>query len=142
MMWNSILSATLGGALIGLAASWLLLASGRVAGVSSILGGLLGAPDDQSSWRWSFLGGLIAGGVVLMAALPEAVGPPSGRSVAVVAAAGVLVGYGTRLGSGCTSGHGVCGLARLSPRSLLATLTFMATGFATATLLGVLGGAA
>jgi hypothetical protein len=140
-MMSSILWATLGGGLIGLAASWLLLAKGRVAGISAIVGGLLGAWNADSTWRLSFLLGLMAGGGVLMATLPEAIVAPAGRSLVAVAAAGALVGYGTRLGSGCTSGHGVCGLTRFSPRSLVATLTFMGTGFVTATLLGLIGGA-
>jgi uncharacterized protein len=140
-MMSSILWATLGGGLIGLAASWLLLANGRATGISGIVGGLLGAWNADSTWRLSFLLGLMAGGGVLMATLPEAIGAPAGRSLVAVAAAGALVGYGTRLGSGCTSGHGVCGLTRFSPRSLVATLTFMGTGFVTATLLGLIGGA-
>ena len=141
MMLESILMATIGGALIGLAASWLLLAKGRVAGISGILGGLLGAPDSQFSWRLSFVVGLLAGGGLLVAILPSSIVAPSGRSATAVVIAGLLVGFGTRLGSGCTSGHGVCGLTRLSPRSLVATLTFMATGFATATAITLLGGA-
>jgi uncharacterized membrane protein YedE/YeeE len=141
-MSTSILWATVGGAMIGLAASWLLLAKGRVAGVSGIVGGLFGPWTDDSAWRLSFLLGLMAGGAALMAVLPEAIVSPVGRSSLAIAAAGVLVGYGTRLGSGCTSGHGICGLTRLSPRSLVATLTFMATGAVTATLLGWLGGGA
>ena len=140
-MLTSILYATLGGALIGLAASWLLLSRGRVAGISGIVGGLLGSWDEQSSWRLSFLGGLLVGGAILMTAAPDTIATPAGRPLGLVALAGALVGYGTRLGSGCTSGHGVCGLTRLSPRSLVATVTFMVTGFATATLLGLLGGA-
>ena len=140
-MMHSILWATVGGGLIGLAASWLLLAKGRVAGISGIVGGLLVAWNADSTWRSSFLLGLLAGGGVLMATLPEAIVAPTGRPLVAVAAAGALVGYGTRLGSGCTSGHGVCGLTRFSPRSLVATLTFMGTGFMTATLLGLFGGA-
>jgi len=139
-MLNSILWATVGGAVIGLAASWLLLAKGRVAGISGIVGGLLGPSDTQSSWRMNFLLGLLVGGAILMVTFPEAIAAPAERSMWLVAVAGALVGYGTRLGSGCTSGHGVCGLSRLSPRALVATLTFMATGFATATLLGLTGG--
>ena len=141
-MMTSILWATLGGGLIGLAASWLLLSKGRVAGVSGIVGGLLAEWSDESAWRLSFLLGLMSGGALLMATMPETVVLPAGRSLLAVAVAGVLVGYGTRLGSGCTSGHGVCGLTRFSPRSLVATLTFMTTGAVTATLLGLLGGGA
>ena len=83
------------------------------------------------------LAGLLVGGGILMSTVPELIVAPEGRSLAFVGAAGLLVGYGTRLGSGCTSGHGVCGLTRFSPRSLIATMTFMATGFLTATALGV-----
>ena len=138
---NTYLLATLGGALIGLAASWLLLAQGRVAGVSGIVGGLLGPWDEDASWRWTFLGGLLAGGALLVALSPELIAAPEGRTPMALALAGLLVGYGTRLGSGCTSGHGVCGLTRLSPRSLVATLTFMATGSLSATLYALMGGA-
>ena len=134
---ESIVRATIGGALIGLAATWLLLANGRVAGISGILGSLLGAWGEDSTWRASFLLGLLSGGVALVALSPEVIAAPMGRSLGTVAVAGVLVGYGTRLGSGCTSGHGVCGLTRFSTRSLTATLTFMATGAATATMMGV-----
>ena len=140
-MMSSILWATVGGGLIGVAASWLLLAKGRVAGISGIVGGLLGAWNASSNWRLSFLLGLVVGGGVLMATLPEAIVAPAGRPLVALAVAGALVGYRTRLGSGCTSGHGVCGLTRFSPRSLVATLTFMGTGFVTATLLGLIGGA-
>lgn len=141
-MISSILWATLGGGLIGVAASWLLLAKGRVAGISGILGGLLDTWKSDSSWRLSFLLGLMAGGGILVATLPDAIVAPTDRPLIAVAAAGALVGYGTLLGSGCTSGHGVCGLSRFSLRSLVATLTFMGTGFVTATLLGIFGGAA
>ena len=137
-MLTSILWAIAGGALIGVAASWLLLAKGRVAGISGIVGGLLSTPNEQTPWRLSFVLGLLTGGVLLVLSKPETIAAPADRSIAYVAAAGLLVGFGTRLGSGCTSGHGVCGLTRFSPRSLVATLTFMATGMATATLLGVL----
>jgi uncharacterized membrane protein YedE/YeeE len=124
--WSSLA----GGVLIGLSAALLILGSGRVAGISGIVGGLLkpGGPDTR--WRLAFLGGLLAAPLLwrLFAALPEAQ-PVTGGGMLVVA--GLLVGIGTRYGSGCTSGHGVCGLSRLSPRSLAATLTFMGAGFAT-----------
>ena len=135
-MITSIIWATIGGALIGLAASWLLLAKGRIAGISGIVGGLLGAFNEDSSWRFSFLVGLLSGGVLLVFTFPQLIAAPMGRSLGMVSLAGVLVGVGTRLGSGCTSGHGVCGLSRLSRRSLVATLMFMGTGFVTATILG------
>ena len=136
-MLDSIISAIAGGAIIGIAASWLLLSKGRIAGISGILGGLLDARDEQAAWRFMFLLGLLTGGALLMAFYPQAIIAPEGRPLAYIGAAGLLVGFGTRLGSGCTSGHGVCGLTRFSLRSLAATMTFMATGFATATLLGV-----
>ena len=137
-MMNSILWAVVGGGLIGLAASWLLLAKGRVAGISGILGKLVWGWDAHSPWRLAFVAGLLTGGVVLSMLLPDAMVAPSGRSLTMIAVAGGLVGFGTQLGSGCTSGHGVCGLSRMSPRSLVATLTFMAAGFITASALGAL----
>ena len=131
------ISALLGGALIGLASVWLLAANGRIAGVSNILHGLfMPAPK----WRFAFIAGLLLAGFAWQAAgapLPLREGFPSGWT----AAAGLLVGFGTRLGGGCTSGHGVCGLGRLSARSLVAVITFMAAGviaaYVTRHLLGV-----
>jgi uncharacterized membrane protein YedE/YeeE len=120
-----------GGIMIGLAAAILLLVSGRIAGVSGILGGLLSRPvDGGSTWRLAFLAGLVGAPLLYsaFAALP-AVQVEAGSGTLLVA--GLLVGVGTRYGSGCTSGHGVCGLSRLSPRSLVATLCFMAAGFIT-----------
>ena len=125
------LTALCGGLLIGLAASVLLLFNGRIAGISGIVGGLLqrGKAGDLV-WRVAFVLGLLLAPALyrLFAALPETRIDASWQMLIV---AGVLVGFGSRLGSGCTSGHGVCGLSRLSPRSLLATATFMGTGFAT-----------
>ncbi|HSJ99336.1 MAG TPA: YeeE/YedE family protein [Myxococcota bacterium] len=123
-------SALLGGALIGAASAWLLLADGRIAGVSGILGGLLRPAAGDWSWRLAFVLGLPAGfalHVWLLGAPPLRID----AGALPLVAAGLLVGFGTRLGSGCTSGHGVCGVARASPRSLAATATFMALGFAT-----------
>ena len=122
-------SALIGGALIGLSASVLLLLNGRVAGISGILGGLVRtrAPGGETSWRAMFVVGLLVGGLVLLLVRPASFGAtPVSLPLAIVA--GVFVGFGTRLGSGCTSGHGVCGLSRFSARSLAATMTFMATG--------------
>jgi uncharacterized protein len=141
-MSSSIAWAIAGGGIIGLASSWLLLAKGRVAGISGIIGGLLGPWTQDSAWRVTFLLGLFVGGAGLALWLPGTIVAPAGRSMLTVAVAGGLVGYGTRLGSGCTSGHGVCGLTRLSPRSLVATLTFMGTGVVAATLAGLLSGGA
>lgn len=124
------LSALIGGVLIGVAVAVLVLVSGRIAGVSGIVGGLLTFRAGDTVWRAAFVTGLIAAPLLyrLFTSLPE-IRIDAGWPTLVLA--GVLVGVGTRYGSGCTSGHGVCGVSRLSPRSLLATLTFMATGFAT-----------
>jgi uncharacterized membrane protein YedE/YeeE len=120
-------SALFGGALIGISASILLLFNGRVAGISGILGGLVRPRAEETSWRAFFIVGLLVGGVVLFLLRPASFGAaPVSLPLAIVA--GVFVGFGTRLGSGCTSGHGVCGLSRFSGRSFAATLTFMATG--------------
>jgi hypothetical protein len=135
--------ALLGGALIGLAASLLLLTVGKVAGISGIWGQLLMAKTPDRAFRTFFVLGLVASGVVGWLAFGSAaIGAPQTKNLAVLAAAGLMVGFGTRLGGGCTSGHGVCGLSRTSVRSVIATVTFMATGFlATYVTLHVLGGA-
>jgi uncharacterized membrane protein YedE/YeeE len=119
-----------GGALIGGAAALLVLFNGRIAGISGVLGGLLRPARGDVGWRVAFLAGLIAAPVLVavFARVPEVRIDASG---ALLVLAGLLVGVGTRYGAGCTSGHGVCGLSRLSPRSLVATLTFMAAGFGT-----------
>jgi uncharacterized membrane protein YedE/YeeE len=119
-----------GGILIGLATALLLLANGRVAGISGILGGLLRPARGDVAWRVAFVLGLFIAPIVWLAmrAMPPA---QIDHSPALLAIGGLLVGVGTRFGSGCTSGHGVCGIARLSPRSLLATACFMAAGFVT-----------
>jgi uncharacterized membrane protein YedE/YeeE len=133
------LSALTGGALIGLGTSSLLLFSGRIAGISGIVGGLLRPEPGDWGWRASFVGGLLVGGIGLMLLLPHAIGLPI-LPYARLAVAGLLVGFGARLGRGCTSGHGVCGIARLSSRSLVATATFMATGAATVAAVRAFGG--
>jgi len=123
-------TALLGGLLIGLAAVFLLFANGRIAGISGILGGALAEPGSDRAWRLAFLVGLPLGALAagtLRGGLPISI---SASPLALVAA-GLLVGFGTQLGSGCTSGHGVCGMARGSGRSILATLVFMASGAAT-----------
>ena len=123
------LAALSGGLLIGLSATVLLLFNGRIAGVSGIVGGLLQRyKAGDLAWRVAFVLGLVLAPVLyrLFAELPES-RIDAGWAMLVVA--GVLVGFGSRLGSGCTSGHGVCGVSRLSPRSLVATATFMTTGF-------------
>ena len=125
------LPALLGGILIGLAASALLLSNGRVAGVSGILGGLVVPHPGEVRWRAAFVGGLVIGGLVLRAFYPPAMALALDVSPTTVVLAGVLVGLGTRLGNGCTSGHGVCGVSRGSVRSVAATLTFLLTGIVT-----------
>ncbi|WP_430910308.1 YeeE/YedE family protein [Methylobacterium sp. sgz302541] len=128
---NAFLPALAGGALIGASAALLLLANGRIAGISGILGGLLGTAARDGAWRIAFLVGLLAGPALFRLTAghwPEA---RIGASWPMLVAAGLLVGFGTRLGSGCTSGHGVCGLARLSPRSFAAVATFMAAAIVT-----------
>jgi len=132
------ISALAGGALIGLASVWLLAADGRIAGVSTIVHGIFSSPEDR--WRMAFVAGLVLAGFAWQAAgapAPLRAGFPLGWA----ALAGLLVGFGTRMGSGCTSGHGVCGLGRLSLRSLAAVITFMAAGmlaaYVTRHLLGV-----
>lgn len=132
-------TALAGGALIGLAAALLWWLTGRIAGISGLVGGLLTLPDDWPL-RLAFTMGLIAAPLLWQWLAPLPVIERS-ASLAWMLAAGLVVGVGVKLGSGCTSGHGVCGLARLSPRSLAATLSFMATGFITVWLLRhVLGG--
>ena len=127
-----------GGAAIGAAATLLFLTHGRTAGVSGVIGALLPPTPSDRAWRVAFLVGLLLAGAVASVVAPTAIGAPV-RSSSMILIAGVLVGFGTRMGGGCTSGHGVCGLARRSARSLVAVLTFMATGGLTAWLAG--GGA-
>ena len=119
-----------GGLLIGVATAMFLLLNGRIAGISGILGGLLRPMAGDIGWRVAFILGLLAAPLVygLVAPLPSVQIDADAASLVM---AGLLVGVGTRYGSGCTSGHGVCGLSRLSPRSLIATATFMAAGFVT-----------
>jgi hypothetical protein len=123
-------SALLGGGLIGLAAAILLLGNGRIAGISGIVGGLLNTSGRQESWRWAFVLGLLLAPwlYALFATFPTIT---ISHNPLLLIGAGLLVGVGTRYGSGCTSGHGVCGLSRFSLRSLVATLSFMAMGFVT-----------
>ena len=123
-----------GGILVGLASAAFLLLNGRIAGISGLLGGLLRAPAGERGWRMAFLGGLVAAplGYALAAPLP---GVEVDAGFPALVLAGLLVGLGTRYGSGCTSGHGICGMARRSPRSYLATAAFLAAGFLTVYLL-------
>lgn len=120
-------SALIGGSLIGLAATLLMLLTGRIAGISGILAGTLTLAGGDKAWRYAFIAGLIVSpliGALIGLQLEE---PRMPSTWAVIVVAGLLVGFGSRLGGGCTSGHGVCGIARLSPRSIVATLIFMGT---------------
>ncbi len=134
------LQSALGGALIGLAGALVLLGQGRVAGITGILDGVLHPRAGEWGWRAAFVAGLLLAGGVAAAVAPASVSAVTDRTVPMVVVAGLLVGFGTRLGSGCTSGHGVCGLSRFSPRSLVSVLTFMGVGGLTAVLIGRLGG--
>ncbi len=134
--WNHFTpwTALAGGALLGLASALFILLNGRILGISGILGGLLRPKAGDIGWRLSFvLGMLVAPAIYLLLAGPMQ--PRIDASWLMVVLAGLLVGVGTRYGSGCTSGHGICGLSRMSPRSLVATATFMAAGFVTVFLL-------
>src|SRR5271167_2512707 len=122
------LASLFGGILIGLSASAMLLLEGKIAGISGIFAGVLNPAKGETAWKACFVAGLLAGGLLLRIFLPTAfdfgiIGP-----YGMLMIAGLLVGFGTRLGNGCTSGHGVCGISRLSPRSIVATATFIATG--------------
>jgi len=121
-----------GGLLLGLASALFILVNGRILGISGILGGLLRPQRADTGWRVAFMLGLLAAPATLAWIAPAGLiaVPRIDAGYVAVVIAGLLVGYGTRLGSGCTSGHGVCGLSRLSPRSLVATGSFMAAGFA------------
>jgi uncharacterized protein len=122
-------SSLAGGALLGLSASGLLVLNGRVAGISGIVAGLVQPMRGEIAWRIAFVAGLLVGGLVVAWLVPGSVVPRQGVApTALVAVAGLLVGTGTQLSGGCTSGHGVCGLSRFSVRSLVAVATFMATG--------------
>lgn len=125
--------ALVGGLLIGASTAIMLVFNGRVAGISGIVGALVKPNKGDTLWRAAFAAGLALGGLALALLAPRTLGA-SVVSLPVVAVAGLLVGVGTKLGNGCTSGHGVCGMARLSPRSIAATLTFMGTGALTVLL--------
>ncbi len=138
---SSLLWALVGGALIGTSASLMLYFNGQVTGISGIVGGLLAPAQRSASWRWLFVLGLVVGGAVMVVVRPAAFATAGTPSIGVTLLAGLLVGVGTRVGSGCTSGHGVCGMSRLSPRSITATITFIVAGVVTVAIRAV-GGAA
>jgi uncharacterized membrane protein YedE/YeeE len=132
------LPSLVGGLLIGLSALILYAAIGRIAGISGITFGLYWGEARQRPWRLAFVGGLIAGAWIAIAfglPVPRAAAPTNPSSILLLLIAGVLVGFGTRMGNGCTSGHGICGVARFSKRSLVAVAVFMGIGMLTATLL-------
>ena len=126
---NAYLMPLTGGVLLGLSAMWLLLSLGRIAGISGIAWGSFSGPER--GWRWLFLVGLLGGGLLTHNVIDVPVPAESAAPLWLIAASGLLVGLGTRMGGGCTSGHGVCGLGRRSPRSLVATATFMTLGVIT-----------
>ena len=126
---NAYLLPLTGGILLGLSAIWLLLTLGRIAGISGIAWGSLAGPDR--GWRWLFLLGLLLGGLLTHTVVGQPLPNESTAPTWLIAISGLLVGIGTRMGGGCTSGHGVCGLGRRSPRSVTATLTFMTLGIVT-----------
>jgi uncharacterized protein len=135
------IASLVGGMLIGLSASLLLLCDGKIAGISGIVAGMLSPKKNDTWWRIIFVIGLLTGGLLLALLAPQTLAIAITRSPAALILAGLLVGFGTRLANGCTSGHGVCGLSRGSKRSLIATAAFMATGAATVYVINhLLGG--
>ena len=141
MLDVSTWQALTGGLLIGLAASLLILLSGKIAGISGILSGALFNTGDRG-WRIAFIAGLVGGGILCHWLTGKPVPDLVYNNYGLAIAAGLLVGYGVRMGSGCTSGHGVCGLARFSKRSVVATLCFMGSGIITVALVNMLTGGA
>jgi uncharacterized membrane protein YedE/YeeE len=127
---SQVIMPLFGGILIGLASSIMLLFNGKIMGVSGILGGMIKPKRGDYHWRLGFLLGLVLSGVGFMLMQQPVFAFDVQRSIPVIALAGLLVGFGTRLGNGCTSGHGICGISRFSPRSILATITFMIAGIA------------
>lgn len=123
--------ALVGGIFIGIAAAMFVLLNGRIAGISGVLGGLLRSQRGDRAWRIAFVLGLVAAPFAYRGIIGATPLPDIGADWGTLVLAGLMVGIGTRYGSGCTSGHGVCGLSRLSPRSLAATLAFMGAGFVT-----------
>lgn len=130
--WQSLL----GGVLIGLSSALLYLGQGRIAGISGIFGGMLSKFCRDFVWRYFFIAGLVAGGVIVYLMMPEKTAVNFVHPLPFFAIGGLLVGVGTRLGNGCTSGHGICGLGRRSPRSLAAVMTFMLAGGVTVFIMG------
>jgi uncharacterized membrane protein YedE/YeeE len=134
-------SAAIGGVLIGLSASLVLFTHGKIAGISGLYGGALRRGTEDRGFRVAFVAGLVLGGIALRLAVPGAFATSWTPSLPLALVAGLVVGVGTELGNGCTSGHGVCGISRLSGRSIVATLAFMATAVLTVFITRHLGGA-
>ena len=138
-MTGEITFSLIGGVLIGLASSLILLSLGKITGISGILSSAVFHPTKrENSWKIVFICGLIIGGLVMRRFYPELFGYSISTNFPLIVIAGLLVGFGTRLGGGCTSGHGVCGLPRLSKRSFIATCTFIITGIVTVLVRGAL----
>lgn len=125
----------LGGGLMGIAAAALFVLNGRILGISGVLGGALKVRSSDARWRWAFIGGMLLAGLGCALVVPESFENTLDRSSTAYLAAGLLVGVGTQLGSGCTSGHGICGIGRLSVRSIVATSIFIAAGAAAVLLI-------
>lgn len=135
-----LLPALGGGILIGLAAALLMGLNGQILGISGITAGAMNPQMPDRHWRWAFLAGILTGGLILTVFFPEALRLEQAKSLSLYAVSGLLVGYGARLGGGCTSGHGVCGLSRLSPRALFATFTFMSSSIVTVLIVKTIAG--
>ena len=130
--------ALIGGVIIGMASSLLLLLKGRIFGITGIIYGIFNGEKDEKLWRLALILGLITGGLFSKMAFPQLFEYEVSGPISLYIFAGLLVGFGTKLGSGCTSGHGVCGIARLSARSIIATLVFMASGIITVLVKGAI----
>ncbi|MBZ0137595.1 MAG: YeeE/YedE family protein [Planctomycetes bacterium] len=141
MDWQTWGLAAVGGLMIGAAAAALLALTGKTAGISGILDGVVRGEKFEFTWKLAFVLGLTAGGIGLVFVLPENMAGQGLRSLPVMALAGLLVGFGTRMGGGCTSGHGVCGIGRLNVRSIVGTITFIAVGAITVVFARMIGGA-
>lgn len=135
MQWQDVWPPLLGGTMIGLSAAGLLVLTGKTAGISGIIEGILRREKGELGWKLAFALGLVIGGVVLVIAMPSALPASAPRALPWVIAAGLLVGFGTRLGGGCTSGHGVCGIGRASGRGFVGTCVFMAVAALTVLVL-------
>ena len=140
MQSNEFLMAAAGGGIIGIATVLLFGLNGRLAGISGIVNGVFSRTFADVSWRATFIVGLIFGGLIFQVLTGEPLITRDHYPIGLSIAAGLLVGFGTRLGNGCTSGHGICGISRLSGRSIVATVTFIAVGMLVATLLNQFGG--